>query len=80
MITTMSLTGDRLRETCSRPNPGIELLWFDPEAPHRCQLSSGLIRRDRRHWRPERENTSLIALMASNASTSAVVIRFPTGA
>ncbi len=36
--------------------------------------------RDRRHWRCDGENTSLIALMASTASTSAVVIRVAAGA
>src|SRR5260370_28238964 len=33
-----------------------------------------------RHWRCGGENTSLIALMASTASTSAVVIRVAAGA
>lgn len=79
MITTMSITGISYGKRAHGPNRARSSV-REPRRPTPASRSAALIRRDPGHWRSERENTSLIALMASNASTSAVVIRVPIGA
>src|SRR5580693_2180329 len=51
---------------------GVALPSFVLKAPE-------VVPADRRHWRREDENASLIALMASTARTSAVVFWVPVG-